>query len=143
MFHMKPSIKRPASLPAPRLEKRHATSSVQENGTGNGAISWDARHGTIRNVPCTSISTAETSDTRRKTSRRREGSPQKRRRRCPKYNDGTPTEGKNGSETVRLAARGTGRGARRGMERLRNRWKQEGIGEPAGRETGWDVAIIE
>lgn len=114
MFHMKPSIKRPASLPAPRLEKRHATSSVQENGTGNGAISWDARHGTIRNVPCTSISTAETSDTRRKTSRRREGSPQERRRRCSKYNDGTPTEGKNGSETVRLAARGTGRGARRG-----------------------------
>ena len=33
--------------------------------------------------------------------------------------------------------------ARRGMERLRNRWKQEGIGEPAGRETGWDAAIIE
>lgn len=33
--------------------------------------------------------------------------------------------------------------ARRGMERLRNRWKQEGIGEPARRETGWDAAIIE
>lgn len=29
------------------------------------------------------------------------------------------------------------------MERRRNRQEREGIEEPAGRETGWDVAVIE
>ena len=29
------------------------------------------------------------------------------------------------------------------MKRRQNRLELEGIGEPAGRETGWDVAIIE
>lgn len=44
----------------------------------------------------------------------------------------------------RLGERVEGRDeARRGMERLRNRYEREGIGEPAGRITGWDAAIIE
>lgn len=140
---MKPSIKRPASLPAPRLERRHASPIAQENGTGSAATALDARHGTARNTPHTPIPTAGTPDTNRKTSRRREGSPQERHRKRPKCNDGTPTEGENGNETARLAARRTGRGTRRGMECLRNRWEQEEIGEPAGRGTGWDAAIIE
>lgn len=44
----------------------------------------------------------------------------------------------------RLEERVEGRDeARRIMERLRNRREQEGIEEPAGSGTGWDVAIIE
>lgn len=34
--------------------------------------------------------------------------------RCPKCDDGTPTESENGGETTSLTARGTGRGAERG-----------------------------
>lgn len=112
-FHVKHSIKLPASLPAPRHDRRHAPPGTQENGTGSGATTLDAHHGTIRNAPHAPIPTAGTPDTRRKTSRRREGSPQERRRRCPKCDDGTPTEGENSSETVRPAAREAGRRARR------------------------------
>ena len=36
-FHMKHSIKRPASLPAPRHDRRHAPPVTQENETGSGA----------------------------------------------------------------------------------------------------------
>lgn len=42
MFHMKPSIKRPASLPVLRYDVRHATLGTQENETGSGAMAWDA-----------------------------------------------------------------------------------------------------
>lgn len=44
----------------------------------------------------------------------------------------------------RLEERVKGRDeAIRDMERWRNRQKREGIGEPTGRGTGWDAAIIE
>lgn len=113
-FHVKHSIKLPASLPAPRHDRRHAPPGTQENGTGSGATTLDAHHGTIRNAQRTPISTAGTPDMHRKILRRREGSQQERHRRCPKCDDGTPTEGENGSETTRLAARKADRWASRG-----------------------------
>lgn len=75
--------------------------------------------------------------------RKREGSPQERHRRRPKSDAKTPADSENGGKTVRLEARKAGRGAKRGMERRRNRRGLEGIGEPAGRRTGGDAAIIE
>ena len=113
MFHVKPSIKRPASLPALRHDRRHAPPGTQENGTGSGATAWDARHQTTRNALHAPILTAGASDTRRKTSKRREGNPQERHRRCPKGDAGMSAKGENDDETTRLAARGAGRGTRR------------------------------
>ena len=104
-FHVKHPIKLPAFLPASRLERRHAVPSVQENGMGSGATASDTRHRITRNVLHAPILTARTSDTRRKTLRRREGNPQERHRRRPKCDEGTPAKGKNGVETVRSAAR--------------------------------------
>lgn len=112
-FHVKHPIKLPVSLPALRLVRRHASPSVQENGTGSGATALDTRSGTIRNALHTPIPTAETSDTRRKTSIRREGNPQERHRRRPKGDAGTPADGENGGETTRFAARGASRKAKR------------------------------
>lgn len=114
MFHMKPSIKLPVSLSAQRHDRRHAPPGTQENGTGSGATAWDARHQTTRNALHAPIPTAGASDTRRKTSKRREGNPQERHRRCPKGDAGMSAKGENDDETTRLAARRAGREARRG-----------------------------
>lgn len=114
MFHMKPSIKRPASLPAPRHDRRHAPPDTQENGTGSGTTARDIRHGTIQNAPHMPISTAGPARGNGKRTRKREGSQQERYRRRPKCDDGTPTGGENGGETARPAARRANREARRG-----------------------------
>lgn len=78
-----------------------------------------------------------------KRTRKREGSPHERHRRHPKGDEGTPADGENGGETARLAARRASREAIRDMKRRRNRRERDGIGEPAGRGTGCDAAIIE
>ena len=78
-----------------------------------------------------------------KRTRKREGSPQEWHRRHPKGDAETPADGENVGETARFATRQAGREARRGMKRRRNQLEREGIGEPAGRITGWDAAIIE
>ena len=114
LFHVKRTIKLPASLPVLRLERRHAPPGAQENGTGSGATALDTRSGTTRNALHTPIPTAGTSDTRRKISKRREVSLQERHRRRPKDDEGTPLGVENGSETTRFAARRAGRGTRRG-----------------------------
>ena len=116
MFHMKPSIKRPASLPAPRHDRRHAPPGTQENETGSGATAPTLRHGTIRNAPHIQISTAGTARGDGKRTRKREGSPQERHRRHPKCDDGTPAGGENGGGTARPAARRAGRGGETGHE---------------------------
>lgn len=64
LFHVKRTIKLPASLPVPRLGRRHAPPSVQKNGTGSGATALDTRSGTTRNALHAPIPTAGTSDTR-------------------------------------------------------------------------------
>lgn len=104
-FHVKHSIKLPASLPALRLGRRHASPSVQENGTGSGATAWDARHCTIRNAPPASITTAKMTKIDGKRTRKRKGNPQERHRRRPKGDAETPADSENGGETARLAAR--------------------------------------
>ena len=49
-----------------------------------------------------------------------------------------------GRPARRLGKRVEGRAAaKQNMERRQNRWEQEGIGEPAGRGTGWGAAIID
>lgn len=116
-FHVKHSIKLPVSLSALRLGRRHASPSVQENGTGGtkrrGAMAWDAQRWMIGNAPPASIPTAKTTRIDGKRTRKREGSPQERHRRHPKGDAETPSEGENGGETTRPAARRAGRGTRR------------------------------
>lgn len=114
MFHMKPSIKRPAILPATRHDGRHAPPSTQENGTGSGATAWGIRHGTIRNAPPAPILTARTTRRDEKRTRKREGTLRERHGGHPKGGNGTPANGENGGGTTRPAARETGRGASRG-----------------------------
>ena len=113
-FHVKHLIKLPAFLPALCLGRRHAPHDTQENETGSGATAWDARHQTTRNALHAPIPTAGASDTRRKTSKRREGNPQERHRRCPKGDAGMSAKGENDDETTRLAARRADRETRRG-----------------------------
>lgn len=120
-FHVKHPIKLPASLPALRLERQHASPSVQENGTGIEATAWDARYCTTRNAPPSSIPTAKTTRIDGKRTRKREGSPQERHRRRPKGDAETPADGENVGETARFATRWASRGERRGMERRQNR----------------------
>lgn len=113
LFHVKRTIKRPASLPAPRLGRRHASPGAQENGTGSGATAWDARHQTTRDAPPASIPTAGTTRRDGKRTRKREGSPQERHGVRPKGDAGTPADDENVGETARFATRRAGRGTRR------------------------------
>lgn len=104
-----------------------------------GHTAWDD----TERPPPAPIPTARTTRRDEKLTRKREGTPRERHRGHQKDGDGTPANGENGGGTARPAARGAGRGARRGMERRRNRMGREGIGEPAGRGTGLDAAIID
>lgn len=132
LFHVKRTIKLPASLHAPRLERRHASSNAQENGTESGATALDTRSGTTRNALHASIPTAVTSDTRRKTLIRREENQQERRRRRPKGNAETPANSENGGETARLVARRAAREARRGETGHGTQTKSIGAGGNRG-----------
>lgn len=143
MFHMKPSIKRPASLPRPtprkatRLAHRAGKRNV-ERSDSIGRLTWDGtEHPSHADSDCWNARYAPkniekargngTGDARNAMTKR-------------------PRKAKTASRRParRLEERVEGRDeARRIMERLRNRREQEGIEEPAGSGTGWDVAIIE
>lgn len=77
-FHVKHSIKLPASLPALRLGRRHALPSVQENGTGNKATgSNDMGRPALDDRECPSRldSDCEDDEDRRETDEKTRGKP--------------------------------------------------------------------